>query len=677
MKSPFVTRRLQQSWLLALLVVSLTCTGSGLVSPHPSPMPTISRLQDEGTPTTPSRLASPALPGSFTWPDWARTARIAGAYFDPTDSDADIDTRLDALAAQHVSVVVADSPWGQSYSAWVDDSEFVAVKAVIAKMVQKAHARGLKVVMYQAGLELVSDPDRNPGTEHPDWPQLSLDGQPVLFNDIDSSQEHWLNNGEWDMWISPCTHFRELAIARARDMVATGMDGLWVDQSYLPSDVGNHEGLWPSTDSCSAAAFQAATGLSVPSAEDWDNPVWRHWVVWRHAQMTDWLVALKEATRAINPQLVFLEENASADTSRATQNANDPAEYLAYADMSTGHEVETIGDRMDEGETGMKDATLDQWLSFRSMVAFARAADRGKPSWILTYGYQPRDSSQLAGMVLSEGGNFYETKGPAMADTAGEAYRTQLFGWIADHAAAVYGGESIAQVGLVYSPRTRDLVDSGSGSPYAVEDAVHFAAYRTTANLLYRAHIPFDLVLDTDINSFNRYTVLILPEVQAMSDATASALRQFSGRILTVGDTGQYDEWLNERTQNALAGVPQEYFAQVSDALIAAANTGLITTTVAMSVQLGLCRTPGGYSIVFVNTASAPTAAFGLDLSLNDIWRSTSAHWSTPDGKEQDVPLSFVSGGAVHVDVPAGIDTLALLTIATTNMRIYLPLVLR
>jgi len=387
-------------------------------------------------------------------------------------------------------------------------------------------------------------------------------------------------------------------------------------------------------------------------------------------------VALKEATRAINPQLVFLEENASADTSRATQNANDPAEYLAHADMSTGHEVETIGDRIDEGETGMKDATLDQWLSFRSMVAFARAADRGKPSWILTYGYQPRDSSQLAGMVLTEGANFYETKGPAMDDTAGAAYRTQLFGWMAGHATAVFGGESVAQVGLVYSPRTRDLVDSGSGSPYAVEDAVHFAAYRTTANLLYRAHIPFDIVLDTDIHSFNRYTVLILPEVQAISDTTVSALRQFPGRILTVGDTGQYDEWLNERTLNALAGVPQQHFAQVSGALIAAANTNLITTTAAISVQFGLRRTSGGYSIVFVNTSSAPTAAFGLDLSLMDGRLLTSAHWSTPDGQEQDVPLSFVSGSAVHMDVPAGMDTLALLTITAKSMPVYLPLVL-
>ena len=149
-------------------------------------------------------------------------------------------------------------------------------------------------------------------------------------------------------------------------------------------------------------------------------------------------------------------------------------------------------------------------------------------------------------MVLAEGANFYETKGPQMADTAGKSYRTLLFGWIAGHEAAWYASESAAQVGLLYSPRTRDLVDTTSGEPYDAADSTHFAAYRKAANLLYRAHIPFDVVIDTDTASFGRYQVLVAPEVQAMSDATAAALRQYSGVLVTIGDTGLYDEWLEE-----------------------------------------------------------------------------------------------------------------------------------
>jgi hypothetical protein len=315
-------------------------------------------------------------------------------------------------------------------------------------------------------------------------------------------------------------------------------------------------------------------------------------------------------------------------------------------------------------------ATLDQWLSFRTMIAFARGADRGKPSWILTYGYRPRDSAQLAGMVLAEGTNFYETQGPDMAATVGEAHRRQLFGWIATHEIDLYGGQSAAQVGLVYSARTRDLLDGGSGDHYDAQDSVHFAAYRTVANRLYRAHIPFDVVLDTDVSAFtpsSSFSVLIVPEVQAMSNATAAALRAFRGRLITIGDTGRCDEWMNERSQNALAGAPQDPFTTATEpGILTIANTGLITTTAPPQVQLSWRRSQIGYSLVIVNTASTPADAFSVSVS-GSVWAGfyiplvRLAKPGSPDVRLICVPLQ----GRVRFDVPAGIDTLAVLSVMT------------
>lgn len=619
-------------------------------------------------------ISTPGYSTEFTWPDWARAARIAGAFFDQNDTSATIDAQLDDLVAQHVSVVLANCPWGGNYSAWVDDTTFTAIRNVVAVMVQKAHARGLKVVMYQTGLELISNAARNPGLEHPDWPQRSLGGQPVLFNDITTSEAHWLELGAWDMWISPASSFRDFTIARMRDVVGTGVDGLWVDTVYLEWGIGSHENLWPSADAASSAAFHAATGLRVPTAENWDDPAWRRWIVWRHAQLRDYLMALKTAARSGNPNIVFLDENANVDTSGATSFANDPTEYALCPDMSTGHEVDTIGFRVDEGETGMSSATLDQWLSFRTMIAFARGADRDKPSWILTYGYQPRDSAQLAGMVLAEGANFYETQGPDMAATVGEAYRRQLFGWIAAHESDLYGGESAAQVGLVYSARTRDLLDSCSGSHYEVQDSTHFAAYRNTANLLYRAHVPFDIVLDADVAAFNRYATLIVPEVQAMSSATAAALYAYRDWLITEGDTGGFDEWMNERAQNALAGVPQQHFTTVTAALVTAANTGLLSTNAPAQVQIGLRRNLNNYALVLINVAATPANAFTVDLRLTGGVVVTKAHLSTLQGTEIEVPFSSpVGASVVQMTVPAGIDTLALLklTVHRPETRVH------
>ncbi len=605
---------------------------------------------------------------SFEWPAWARKARIAGAYFDPSESAADIESRLDALADQHVTVVIADSPLGQDFSAWVDDDAFSTIKGQVAMLVQKAHERGLKVVLYEVGLERVSVPERNPSTERADWPQRSLDGEPLVFNDIASEQEHWLKKGQWDLWISPCSSFMDFALARTRELVATGIDGLWVDQVYLPTDVGDHSNLWPSSDPCSVQAFQTATGLTMPVVEDWDSPTWRRWVVWRHTQMADFLLALKDAARTVNPDLVFIEENASADTSWSTQNANDPSIYRNYPDLTTAHEVGTIGDRVDEGETGMQNASLDQWLAFRTMMAFARGVDREKPSWILTYGYQPRDSTQLAGMVLAEGGNFYETRGPGMDDTVGAAARKQLFGWIAEAAAGVYEGTSAAEVGLVYSPRTRDLLDSGSGSPYDVEDSIHFAAYRAAAALLYQRHIPFDVVLDTDITSFSRYHVLILPEIQAMSDVTATAIQAFSGKIITIGDTGVSDEWLNTRTEDVLAGVQQHHLPKVSTDLMPIVDTGQLSTDAPASVQIGLHCTRDSYELVLVNTTAASTVPFTINLRLAEGETITGAHVTTPYSSAKNVAVALPSESRLaRVTVEDAIDTVSILTLTRST----------
>jgi hypothetical protein len=617
-----------------------------------------------------ARLPYSPFGHDFVWPEWARTARIAGAYFSPTESDAVVAARLDELARAWVSVVVADSPLGEQYQAWVDDDRFEASRAMMARVVAMAHARGLYVVMYHTGLELISEPSRNPGLEHPEWAQRGLDGTAVLYNDVSNDAEHWLHTGNWDFWVHPCSSsddsrgFRHLAFSRIRDMVLTGIDGLWVDQTYLASSVGDHHSLWPSSDPCSAAAFMAATGLDMPRVEDWDDPVFRQWVVWRHSQVAEYLVAECNVARSVNPQIVFLNENSSVDSGRATYVATDPASFLDIPGITTAHEVETIADRMDHGETGMRSATLDQWLAFRTMIAFARATDWGKPSWILTYGFQARDSARLAGFVLAEGANFYENKGPQMAASVGSGWRTTLFGWIAAHEADLYRVGSAAEVGLLYSPRNRDLIDTVSGEPYDVADSLHFATYRAAARTLYKAHVPFDVVLDTDTQRFPQYRVLIAPRLDLMSNATATALRSFSGKLVTIGPTGNYNEWLQRRSKPALKGRTQVRIEAAGKALVVEANTGLLESTAPAGVQVGLRCAVDGYRLVIVNTASVPAPAFSVTLRANGSLVQTTACLSIPT--QPDVTLDCAcgeEGGMLRVAFPAGIETIALATV--------------
>lgn len=634
-------------------MLALACSESDRPTRAAVPTPTV-----DAVPT-----ATPVGSSDFVWPEWARHARIAGAFFDP-DEPTDIPALAAELASENVSVVIADSPWGWSYAAWVDDTEFARVETTVRAAVAALHARGLRVVMYLTGLEVTSSPGRNPANEHADWAQISLAGQPIVFDDIANADEHWLDEGEWDMWLSPCTGYRDLTLKRVRQVVEVGVDGLWVDTVYLQHAIGQHEDLWPSTDPCSIAAFRNATGLDVPGIENWDDPTWLRWMVWRHEPMTEFMTAIRDAARAVNPEVVVFEENWNLDTAGATYYANDPAAYAALPDLSTGHEISTVDDRVDLGGTGMANATLEQWLAFRTMLGFARAADRGKPSWILTYGYQPRDARQLAGLALASGSNFYETRGPSMADTVSSEARRDLFAWVAQHVRDVYDAAPLADVGLVYSPRNRDLLDSGSGDFYDAADSVHFRAYRTYGQGLHEAHVPFEVVLDTDLTGLSAFPVLVLPEVQAVGAELVAALRAHTGKLIVIGDSGQYDDWLNDWPENPLANLPQTWFAAVTPEALAAAQTNALSTDAPATVQLAVRRTGDQSTLVVTNLASAVAPALQVSWRETTATGITSATFTRPDAAEVDLTSNVTLGAQrVNVAVPAGLASTGLVVV--------------
>ena len=378
--------------------------------------------------------------------------------------------------------------------------------------------------------------------------------------------------------------------------------------------------------------------------------------------MTDDPLAVKQATREVSPDLVFFEENWNVDGTGATLYANDPAAYLAYPDMSTGHEVSTIGDRVDEGETGMQDATLTSgWPSLRWSNGRAAPTPASRPG--STYGYQASDAERLAGVILAEGGNYYETRGPSMADSVGAAYRQRIFSWTAAHQEALYGGEAAAEVALAYSPRTRDLLDQGAGDLYEPEEAPFFRQYREAAAALLRNHIPFDIVMLDDALSTGRlagYGTLILPNVAAMSDEEAAAIRSFAeggGELITIGDTGSHDEWLEPRAANALAGLPLTYVETVTteegaEALRAAADTGQLVTDLAPWIHVGLRNTADGLQLVLVNLGQDAVEDAQMSVRLPEGAQVEGVSASSPDDDGNAVEYA-VEGGHLRITLAA------------------------
>jgi hypothetical protein len=605
--------------------------------------------QDEDTPASLWRIQSPISNLQSSWPAWARTARLAGASFEPDMTNAQIDAKLQQAADEGVTVLVVDAPTGWSYTAWTDDTEFNQVLALMRDRVfPRAHARGLKVVWYLTALELICEgctqTGRDPAAEHPQWVQIDRFGNSVQYSGVQGT--FWLNPNDVDTWLSPESPYRDFYIDRIRDIATAGADGLWMDVAYLLNSIGQFDDLWPSYDPYSQAAFQAAYGHSALPTKNWNDLTWRQFVRWRITSVTRFVEDVAAVAKSVDPELVFFTENWGMDSNFVTQYAQDPLEFIGNPGVATAHELEPV----DQDNAGMANATFKQWRDYALMVKFAVAANKGKPAWILTYAGGVDDSLREAGVHLAEGANFYEAKGPEMVDDS-TGSRPTVFPWLAVNAGTVYSSTSMADVAVWYSPRTRDFVDgeNAGNDKFDYVDITYIKEYRNRAQDLLKAQIPFDIVTGQwSLDELQRYAWLVLPNAACLSDAEATLLRDYAaagGKLAVTGDTGSMDEWCRPRATNALAGVTTYAFSAVTSDVLTTDLSARHKKRVLIEARTGT-DADGPFVII-------PLANFNQNTTYTDIgitvrlpagFSPTSATWNAPD----------VSGGSLSYSVSDG-----------------------
>eukprot|EP00567_Pseudictyota_dubia_P015503 CAMPEP_0197446946 /NCGR_PEP_ID=MMETSP1175-20131217/11737_1 /TAXON_ID=1003142 /ORGANISM="Triceratium dubium, Strain CCMP147" /LENGTH=641 /DNA_ID=CAMNT_0042978123 /DNA_START=15 /DNA_END=1937 /DNA_ORIENTATION=+ len=229
---------------------------------------------------------------------------------------------------------------------------------------------------------------------------------------------------------------------------------------------------------------------------------------------------------------------------------------------------------------GMRKAKEDDWISFISALKYTSAAAGKKPSWVFSYGIAPDDAEQVMSQALIAGNNAYELQVPEMTTTVGGDFRRRMFGFTKAFSPYIFESDSLATVGILFSSASRDYVDKffglgmfvntdGQGDPlwwaeYPVDSAferAYLAEHRGFVELCVNKHIPFNALVFPDKAELSSYKVLILPNIQAMSDAEASLVREFvnnGGHIIATGpNPGGWDQHGNERQEYALGDVLQ------------------------------------------------------------------------------------------------------------------------
>ena len=483
--------------------------------------------------------ASPAAGGGPK--RWLREARIAATDLWLEMSDGELRAAIDELAEQGVNAVDVDFS-GEPIARQVE---------MVARIL--GYARGafprLRFFVYQAPLEVVSprvDRDRDgevdPGrasmfSEHPDWAQRGLGGEPAVVYGADAGA-FWVGPEDEDLWLCPNDpQYRQRWADEISRLAATGVDGIYVDVPFLRGWFDERRGWrWACACSDCAALFRAAHGADLPTREDWGDPNFRRFVRFRFEQIGNFVAELRRVVRKANRKTRLIIEHWDGIVD-AAEHACDPALVAGHSDVRCHEWANADGSASGYGPYA--------WLEDAVRYLYYRGADGRQATWVLAY-TDEGDADRmraLAALQLTAGCNFWETDAPDMAGSVDAEARSELFAWIGSNSKLYYRKktELLAEVGLLHS-----------------RDSIVFHDYRRRREpwrcareflglgmMLLQAHVPFRVVTPGDLDSLGGLTTLVLPNVACMSGAEAQAVEQFvraGGTVVSTGDTGEFNE---------------------------------------------------------------------------------------------------------------------------------------
>jgi hypothetical protein len=407
-------------------------------------------------------------------------------------------------------------------------AEFLNGRDLLGELTTAAHGDGLFVVARM---------DSNRAAEdffqaHPDWFARDRDGLPIRAAD---KYVACIN--------SP--YYSEYLPAILREIIGRSRPDGFTDNSW--AGLGRESICH--CDNC-ARAFRARAGKDLPGEADWNAPAYREWIIWSYERRTElWDFNNRVTRQAGGPDCVWAGMNSGSVTAQA-RSFRDLADIGGRAaimmldhqrrDDDTGFQQNGDTGKRVHGLIGWDALAPESMAMYQSGPGYYRVA--AKPAaearmWMIAGiagGIQPWWHHVGA---TAEDRRMYDTAEPIMR-------------WHKTHERYLVNRSPVATVGLVWSQRNTDFF--GRDDPETRVDA----PYTGWMHALVRARIPY---LPIHLDRVDRHVAirtLILPNIGALSDAQAAALRRFvegGGSIVATGDTGLYDEHGDPRPDFALA----------------------------------------------------------------------------------------------------------------------------
>jgi len=352
---------------------------------------------------------------------------------------------------------------------------------------------------------------------HPEWMTQTADGK--------RTEEGCMNGGFSHEFISPI--IREIAgTYKPAGFSVNGGGGLNYDLCYCQ---------------VCAPLFRQMTGKDLPRKKDWNDPVYREWVIWNEAQAMAMMNRYREDARtAGGKDCIWVGQNGGSLTARSMVGILS-ATPIAMHDHQARSDATGFQQNPEAGKLTHSILGWDKIAIEAQAIYGPRMTTKSAPE-VQMWMYEG-----MAGGLSP----WWHTISAHHHDKRRYATVPPVLKWAKANESYLHDRTPVASVGLVWSEENnvfygRDDVNGNVEGPW-----------RGIINALVRARIPYTCIhadrIDRDAAGLS---ALVLANLAAMTDAQVESVRRFvskGGGLFATGDTSLHDRFGDVRQDYALA----------------------------------------------------------------------------------------------------------------------------
>jgi hypothetical protein len=365
---------------------------------------------------------------------------------------------------------------------------------------------------------------------HPDWIAVDAEGQP---------RRHWADPQFWATCALGPYNFEFMTQVHREIMTLYKPDGIFSNR-------------WSGSGMCYCAHcrwnFKTAYGMELPRTNDPQDPRRRNYILWRQERLFELWRLWDTEIRKISPEARFIPNTGGGAFSELDMKAVGELADTLFADR--------------QARRGL----MPPWANGKNGKEYRAGLGRKPIVGIFSVGleepYRWKDSVQSDAEIriwvadgIANGLRPWFTKfAGTLRDRRWLNVVEDIYGWSHRSERYLRNEEPLARVAMVFSQQTATFY-GGEHARQKMED--HALGFY---HALIEGRIPFEMVHDRllDPTHIDRFKVLILPNIAALSDQQCNQLRQYlqrGGSIVATFETSLYDEWGVRRNSFGLADI--------------------------------------------------------------------------------------------------------------------------